>query len=143
MAPEQARGQTIDQRTDIWAFGWVLYEMLTGRAPFEGENLAGILASVLEREPNWTRLPANVPARVRDLLHRGYILLGVQDFTMSSFTTCVMLPPVFRPIQVRLPLVLSLIATSSWLPIEVRAIWLIIASMSSWNWLSLPPIRMF
>ena len=68
MAPEQARGHTIDARADIWAFGCVLYEMLTGRPPFEGEDLAGILASVLEREPDWTRLPTNVPARVRDLL---------------------------------------------------------------------------
>jgi Tol biopolymer transport system component len=69
MAPEQARGcHTIDTRTDIWAFGCVLYEMLTGRPAFEGEDLAGILASVLEREPDWTRLPANVPSRARDLL---------------------------------------------------------------------------
>ena len=68
MAPEQARGQTIDERADIWAFGCVLYEMLTGRPPFEGADLAGILACVLEREPDWSRLPANVPARVHELL---------------------------------------------------------------------------
>ena len=68
MAPEQARGQTVDERTDIWAFGCVLYEMLAGRPAFEAEDLAGTLASVLEREPDWLRLPANVPARVRDLL---------------------------------------------------------------------------
>jgi serine/threonine protein kinase len=68
MAPEQARGQTVDQRADIWAFGCVLYEMLTGRRAFEGEDLASTLACVLEREPGWARLPGNLPARVRDLL---------------------------------------------------------------------------
>ena len=57
MSPEQARGKDIDKRTDIWAFGAVLYEMLTGRRAFAGEEMSDALASVLAREPDWTLLP--------------------------------------------------------------------------------------
>jgi serine/threonine protein kinase len=68
MSPEQAKGRKVDRRTDIFAFGCVLYEMLTGRPAFEGEDIPEILSRVLQREPDWTLLPANVPARVRELL---------------------------------------------------------------------------
>src|SRR6267143_4281264 len=68
MSPEQAKGRTVDKRTDIFAFGCVLYEMLTGRPAFEGEGIPEILSRVLQREPDWTLLPANVPPRVRELL---------------------------------------------------------------------------
>ena len=70
MSPEQARGQPVDKRTDIWAFGCVLYEMLTGRAPFPGETISDIIVSILEREPDWNRLPANMSPGVRQLLDR-------------------------------------------------------------------------
>jgi eukaryotic-like serine/threonine-protein kinase len=70
MSPEQARGKAIDRRTDIWAFGCVLYEMLTGRVPFDGETLSDTLGMILEREPIWTALPAATPASVRRLLQR-------------------------------------------------------------------------
>jgi Tol biopolymer transport system component len=70
MSPEQARGQSLDRRTDIWAFGCVLYEMLTGRAPFAGGTISDTLAATLEREPDWAALPASVPAGVRTLLRR-------------------------------------------------------------------------
>jgi serine/threonine protein kinase len=68
MSPEQAKGRTVDRRTDIFALGCVLYEMLTGRAAFEGDSVAGILARVLERDPDWSLLPASVPPRIRELL---------------------------------------------------------------------------
>ncbi|HEX6883715.1 MAG TPA: protein kinase [Planctomycetota bacterium] len=68
MAPEQARGKGIDRRVDVWAFGCVLYECLTARRAFAGETLTDVLAAVLEREPDWQRLPANLPASVRELL---------------------------------------------------------------------------
>ena len=65
MSPEQARGKTLDKRTDIWAFGCVLYEMLTGTRAFAGDDVSEVLASVLAREPDWTRLPSNLsPALV-------------------------------------------------------------------------------
>ena len=68
MAPEQARGRPVDRRSDVWAFGCVLYEMLTGRPAFSGESISDIVARVIEREPDWSRLPVGVPARVRELL---------------------------------------------------------------------------
>ena len=68
MSPEQARGQVVDKRTDIWAFGCVLYEMLTGRSAFGGEDLTVTLACVLEREPDFGALSPLVPARVRQAL---------------------------------------------------------------------------
>jgi serine/threonine-protein kinase len=70
MAPEQARGAAIDRRADIWAFGVVLYEMLTGAAPFGGDTVSDILAGVLKSEVNFTALPARTPAPVRTLLRR-------------------------------------------------------------------------
>jgi eukaryotic-like serine/threonine-protein kinase len=70
MSPEQARGQAVDKRADIWAFGCVLYELLTGRAAFAGDTLSDTLARVLEREPDWTRLPAEMSAAVRRLVRR-------------------------------------------------------------------------
>ena len=70
MSPEQARGQPVDKRTDIWAFGCVLFAMLTGRPAFDGETISDTLVSVLDREPDWAALPAVTPERIRDLLRR-------------------------------------------------------------------------
>jgi Tol biopolymer transport system component len=68
MAPEQARGKNIDKRVDIWAFGCVLYECLTAKRAFAGETLTDVFAAVIEREPDWSRLPDATPARVREFL---------------------------------------------------------------------------
>jgi Tol biopolymer transport system component len=70
MSPEQARGQTVDKRTDIWAFGCVLFETLTGSAAFTGDTVTDTLAAVIEREPEWTMLPAATPPAIRRLLRR-------------------------------------------------------------------------
>ena len=70
MSPEQARGKPVDKRTDIWAFGCVLYEMLSGRRAFTGETVADVLAAILSTEPDWSRLPAATPPRLRELLAR-------------------------------------------------------------------------
>jgi serine/threonine protein kinase len=70
MSPEQAKGRTVDRRTDIFAFGCGLYEMLTGKPAFDGEDLAEILSRVLQREPDWTLLPRNVPPSVQQLLRQ-------------------------------------------------------------------------
>ncbi len=70
MSPEQARGQSVDKRTDIWAFGCVLYEMLTGRRAFPGMTMSDTIARILEREPDWSALPPTVPIPVRRALFR-------------------------------------------------------------------------
>ena len=71
MSPEQARGKPADQRADIWSFGCVLYEMLTGRRVFEaGETVSDAVASILTREPDWTSLPLDTPPHIRALLRR-------------------------------------------------------------------------
>jgi len=70
MSPEQARGKPVDKRADIWAFGVVLFEMLTGRRLFEGETVSDVLAAVLTRHPDYASLPASTPASVRGLVQR-------------------------------------------------------------------------
>ncbi len=68
MSPEQAKGREVDRRTDIFAFGAVLYEMLTGHPAFGGEDVSDILGAILKVDPDWPLLPANVPPRIRELL---------------------------------------------------------------------------
>src|SRR5204863_1709816 len=68
MSPEQARGRHVDKRTDIFAFGCVLYEMLTAKPAFDGEDITEILGAVVRLEPDWTRLPAGMPPSIRKAL---------------------------------------------------------------------------
>ena len=70
MSPEQARGIAVDKRADVWAFGVVLWEMLTGQRLFAGATVSDTLAAVLKTEPDWTTLPAGTPAPIRTLLRR-------------------------------------------------------------------------
>ncbi len=70
MSPEQARGKSVDRRADIWAFGCVLFEMLTGHPAFSGRDVTDILAAVIRAEPEWNSLPANLHGRLREVLQR-------------------------------------------------------------------------
>jgi serine/threonine-protein kinase len=70
MSPEQARGKPVDKRTDIWAFGCVVYELLSGRRAFTGETVADVLVAIVTSEPDWEALPPETPPRIRDLLGR-------------------------------------------------------------------------
>ncbi len=70
MSPEQAAGKSVDKRSDLWAFGAVLFEMLTGRQAFAGDTLSHVIAAVLKDEPDWTALPADTPGSIRRLLRR-------------------------------------------------------------------------
>jgi serine/threonine protein kinase len=112
MSPEQARGQTVDQRADIWAFGVVFYEMLTGRLAFAAPTVTDTLARVIEREPDWSALPAATPPSVRTLLRRclekdprkraphiGLARLDVDDALTSGSTAAPMADNVAVPPQ--------------------------------------------
>ncbi len=70
MSPEQAKGKPVDRRADLWAFGIVLYEMLTGRRAFDGETITDVIAAVVTRDPDWTALPASTPTSIRRVLTR-------------------------------------------------------------------------
>jgi Tol biopolymer transport system component len=70
MSPEQARGRAVDKRSDIWAFGAVLYEMLTGRRAFDGEDVSDTLANILKQDPDWSALPGDTPLSVARVLRR-------------------------------------------------------------------------
>jgi Tol biopolymer transport system component len=88
MSPEQARGKNVDARADVWAFGCVLFEMLTGTRVFAGEEVADTIAFVLTSEPVWDKLPAATPPRVRELLRRCLIKnphLRLRDISEARF----------------------------------------------------------
>ena len=70
MSPEQAKGLSVDKRADVWAFGVVLYEMLTGRRGFDGDTTVEVLSNVLKADPEWNALPPDIPPVVRSLLRR-------------------------------------------------------------------------
>src|SRR5215471_16096879 len=71
MSPEQARGEDLDRTTDVWAFGCVLYEMLTGKPAFDGKTATEVLANILKTEPDWERLPVEIPIMVQRVLRRA------------------------------------------------------------------------
>jgi serine/threonine-protein kinase len=105
MSPEQARGQAADFRADIWAFGALLYELLTGDRPFHGESSIDVLVAVLQKEPDWNSLPAATPSRVRELLRcclakdRKLRLQAIGDariFLTANWDEAVVAPPVSR-----------------------------------------------
>ena len=83
MSPEQARGKTVDKRTDIWAFGCVLYELLTGKQTFQGEDVTDILAAVVRTDPDWTALPANIPPLFVCCCNVACAKIGASDIRRS------------------------------------------------------------
>ena len=70
MSPEQAKGREADRRSDVWAFGCVLFEVLTGTRPFAGDDVQDTLVAVLRDEPGWSALPLGTPPAIRRLLRR-------------------------------------------------------------------------
>jgi hypothetical protein len=106
MSPEQARGKSLDAQTDIWAFGCVLYEMLTGRRAFPGESVTDVLSAVIGKDPAWDALPHTTPAAVRRLLRRclmkdrrhrlasaSDVRLEIEDALSPTASTATATPP--------------------------------------------------
>ncbi len=88
MSPEQAKGRAADKRSDVWGFGCVLYEMLTGKRAFSGEDVSDTLAAVLRDEPDWTAIPADVPPPVQALVRRSLVkdrASRISDISVARF----------------------------------------------------------
>lgn len=134
MSPEQARGKPVDKRTDIWAFGCVLFEMLSGRRPFDGEDVTDILAAVVKTEPPWALLPSHVPQTLVRLLKRCLEKSPrhrLRDIGDAQFELTADVPP---------PAVTPAIPhRSAW---RERAVWIgalvvvaAVAAIGAWGWM--------
>jgi Tol biopolymer transport system component len=123
MSPEQARGRTVDKRADVWAFGCVLYEMLTGRRPFPGDDVSQTIARVIEREPDWVRLAAVAPPHVVNVIRRclqkdpqnrlrdiGDACLELRELHSEAGREAVAAPPVRRSSTLFIAVAAALIA---------------------------------
>jgi serine/threonine protein kinase len=142
MSPEQARGKPVDRRTDIWAFGCVLYEMLTGRQVFEtGDTVSDAVAAILMREPDWSALPLEVPAQIRTLLRRclqkepGRRLHHVADVRVELEDA---LTEPSAPVSAIAPQVGALTSWMRALPWTVAALALGVAAWTLWSRPGLP-----
>jgi Tol biopolymer transport system component len=132
MSPEQARGKAVDKRTDLWAFGCVLYELLTGKQVFNGEDITEILAAVVRAEPDWNRLPESTPPGIRTLLRRCLqkdktLRLQAAGDARIEIQEALAAPQDFGAAQ-------TASAPRSKLPWTVAAALAIIAAVVAWGW---------
>jgi len=143
MSPEQARGKETDHRTDIWSFGCMMYQMLSGHLPFEGETATDTLARIIEREPDWQALPKNTPENVRNLLRRCLEKnldqrLGDIAEAVIEITEILSAPP--RPLPVRLrnmaitvgvTIIIILSAVGAWFALGEKDIRLVVLPLET------------
>lgn len=143
MSPEQARGKPVDKRTDIWSFGCVAYELLTGRSAFAGETTSDTIAAILERDPDWQALPISTPPKVRDLLgrclqkdaHRRLRDMGDARIEMEDALTA---PATAEPAVAAIGAGKGWRRTLLW-GLFGLAVGAIVASIAVWNLKPLPP----
>jgi serine/threonine-protein kinase len=117
MAPEQAKGKALDRRADIWAFGVVVFEMLTGRLMFGGETVTDIIAAVVTRDPDWASLPASTPPRLRRLLERCLdrdVKTRLRDIGEARVEIARIAAGAADPVAVSGPALLPAAATALW-----------------------------
>ena len=138
MSPEQARGLAVDKRTDVWALGCVLYEMLSGRRAFAGETITDTLSHILERQPDWAALPSDIPATIHNLVRKCLVkdpsrrLRDIGDLRLELDDIAALRPtagdaaasaPRLRPIYVLLgALVVLVLATALWLSTRSKSL---------------------
>ena len=128
MSPEQAKGRPVDKRADMWAFGCVFYEMLTGNRPFVGEDVSDTLAFVLTKEPDWTALPSRTPAVIERLLRRC-LEKGRKQRLDSAASARLDIEDALKPEPVA-PARSAVVATSAPARHRVRLPWAIAAATS-------------
>ena len=134
MSPEQARGRKLDRRADVWAFGCVLFEMLTGQRAFVGESVTDVLAAIVKEEPAWDLLPASTPTAVRRLLrrclvkdakarlrHAGDACIEISEAQERSVSELVV--PIPAPQPTRRPFALALVVLGGLLGV-ILTLWL-------------------
>jgi eukaryotic-like serine/threonine-protein kinase len=137
MAPEQAKGREADKRSDVWAAGCVTYEMLTGTRAFDGEDLAETLAGVLKGEPDWSRLPPEVPPAVRVALKRCLAKDPSRRFSGLAGLSFVL----SESDSLAAPAATTIVPVRSWRPWAIGAgVVLIAASLSGWMAWRLKPV---
>jgi serine/threonine protein kinase len=133
MSPEQARGKDTDHRTDIWSFGCILYQMLTGHLPFEGETTTDTLVGIIEREPDWQLLPKETPVNICKLLHRclekdpGKRLDNIADVTLQISDTLSKPLAASQPtISAKLQRVTMIVGAIVIVALSVIGVWLVL-----------------
>ncbi len=144
MAPEQAKGKAVDKRADIWAFGCVVYEMLTGKRAFEGEDVSDTLAAVLRGEPDWSSLPSDLPPAIRTLIQRCLAKdrrLRIADISTAQYVLAEpasLAAPPGMPAAVVVPPVASP-RPLWWRAMPVAATALLVAALTSAAWWGFRP----
>lgn len=136
MSPEQARGKDTDHRTDIWSFGCIMYQMLTGRLPFEGETATDTLTHIIEQKPDWEALPKQIPANIRKLLQRCLEKdpdkrLGDITDVVNQITETLNTQP--QPLSVRLRKMAFTVIVTAVIVISAVAVWFALTNEAAVN----------